>query len=154
MSLPEILFVEDNDFTRQLVRYWLRDCCRLTLCDHPSEALAVAERQSFDVFLLDINLGRGNNGIDLLNDLRALPTHTHTPAIAFTAYALPSDRERLLDLGFEGYLSKPFKKPDLLGVIETALRHEREPADSLPVPDFTRAETQKKGPAPHRAGPF
>jgi len=57
------------------------------------------------------------NGVDLLRDLRDLPHYANVPAIALTAYALPADRERFFDGGFNLHLSKPFTKEELFETI-------------------------------------
>lgn len=51
-----------------------------------------------------------------------MPATRHIPALALTAYALPGDRERFLEYGFDGYLSKPFVQEQLLATIEDVLR--------------------------------
>ncbi len=118
---PSILTVEDNDHTRQLVSYWLKDAFNVHMATNPEEALSIAKNQAFDLLMLDINLGRGHNGVDLLHTLRKQPALSRTPALAFTAYAMPTDRKRLLDEGFNHYVSKPFTKVELHEAIETAL---------------------------------
>ncbi|WP_457652410.1 response regulator [Rhodocaloribacter sp.] len=118
---PCILTVEDNDHTRQLVSYWLKDTFDVRMATNPEEALSIAENQAFDLLMLDINLGRGHNGVDLLHALRKQPALRRTPALAFTAYAMPSDRKRLLEEGFNHYVSKPFTKTELHAAIDTAL---------------------------------
>ncbi|GIV60730.1 response regulator [Rhodocaloribacter litoris] len=117
---PSILLVEDSEHTRLLVEYWLKDAFELQVATNPKAALAVADRP-YDVLLIDINLGSPNNGIDLLATLRKRPDFAHTPAIAFTAYVMPEDRERLLKEGFDYYLGKPFSQRELLEVLGTAL---------------------------------
>jgi len=39
------------------------------------------------------------------------------PIAAVTAYAMPGDRDKLLESGFNAYLSKPFAMDDLLGMV-------------------------------------
>jgi CheY-like chemotaxis protein len=49
-----------------------------------------------------------------MRELRSMPTYRTTPIIAATAYALPGDRDRFLEMGFSAYLSKPFTADELL----------------------------------------
>jgi len=115
---PRILAVEDNPDTQLLLRYLLRSEYALEVVPHVEDALRAAREGEFDLLVLDINLGEERTGLDLLNELRALPAYEDTPALALTAYAMPGDKERFEDAGFEAYIAKPFTRKEL----HTALR--------------------------------
>ncbi len=117
---PRVLVLEDNAESRLLLRHLLRKGFDATLVSGVDEALAVAGEKTFDVALLDINLGEDRTGVDVLEALHAMPQHADLPALACTAYALPGDRERFLDAGFSSYVSKPFVKADLFAVLHEA----------------------------------
>ena len=97
----------------------------LVFSSQVDEALMEAEKYTIGLFLLDINLGEQRTGIDLLELLRQRPGYKNTPALALTAYAMPGDRDRFLDAGFDGYISKPFTRRELLNAIEMALEKKR-----------------------------
>ncbi len=120
-DLPHTLFVEDNPDTRLLMSYLLSGSYNVAVAGRVDEALDLAERNRFDFFLLDINLGEQRTGVDLLHLLRQKPEHANTPAIALTAYALPGDRDNFLQAGFDAYLSKPFTPEDLQETIAAVL---------------------------------
>lgn len=116
-----ILAVEDNPDTQLLLRYLLRDPYELRIVTRVDAALQEATTGTFDLLLLDINLGEERTGTDLLGRLRGEAAYRETPALAVTAYAMPGDRERFLRSGFDGYISKPFTRKELLEAIERAL---------------------------------
>ncbi|RMH49433.1 MAG: PAS domain S-box protein [Bacteroidetes bacterium] len=119
--LPRLLLVEDTAILPELVRRMLRGRYTVTLARSEAEALALARQDPpFDVVLMDINLNAERTGIDALGSLRALPAYAGVPIVAVTAYALPGDRERFLDLGFSAYLSKPFTREQLLHMLAGA----------------------------------
>lgn len=118
---PRVLALEDNPESRLLLRHLLRKEFDAVIVAGADETLATAAQQSFDVMLLDINLGERRTGVDVLQALRALPGYGDIPALACTAYALPGDRERFLEAGFAKYVSKPFVKAELMGALHTAL---------------------------------
>ncbi len=126
-----ILTVEDNPDTQTLLRYMLKPYFSLVFSSNVDEALAQAEQHAFGMFLLDINLGEQRTGIDLLQLLRQRPGYENTPALAITAYAMPGDRDRFIDAGFDGYISKPFTRRELLDVIEMALEKKRPKASRM-----------------------
>ncbi len=116
-----LLLVEDNEDTRFLVESLLEDRCRVTSAANAEEALAAARQDDYDLVLMDINLGNGPDGNEVLHRLRAMPAFKHVPVVALTAYALPGDREHFLRNGFNAYLSKPFTGDELLDKIAEIL---------------------------------
>ena len=118
---PRVLVAEDNADTRRLVERTIGEYYDVEAAPDAATALALAERAWFDLLLLDVNLGSGPGGVDLLRELRAIPAYAYVPALAVTAYALPGDHRRLLDAGFSGYLAKPFTRDELLYALDGVL---------------------------------
>lgn len=112
-----LLIVEDNPDTVSLLKYFLGPNYSLVCASTVQEALTHTETTSFDAFLVDINLGEPETGVDLLHRLRAMPKHANKPVIACTAYALPSNRDQLLEAGFDAYISKPFTRATVLNTL-------------------------------------
>jgi CheY-like chemotaxis protein len=93
-------------------------------------AMDMARRdETFDVVLLDINLGPGGiSGEELMPRLRLSDACRQAHIIAMTAYALPGDRDRFLNAGFDGYLSKPFTRAELTRIVNEAHMPQRQVA--------------------------
>ena len=68
--------------------------------------VAVAAGDLPDLVLMDLGLP-DMDGTQALGVLRGNPRTSHLRVVAFTAFAMPADRERALAAGFDGYLSKP-----------------------------------------------
>ncbi len=116
-----ILIVEDNPHIQLLLRHLLRPWFDLDLAVNVDEALHIAAKNPFDLFLIDINLGAGRTGVDLLWALRQMPSYRATPAVSCTAYALRGDRERFLAYGFDEHIDKPFVPHQLHAMLSAAL---------------------------------
>lgn len=114
---PHILVVEDNPDTRLLIKKILQTDFEVTITESSAKALEASRTAAFDLVLMDISLGDGNDGAETMKTLRGQAIYKSTPIIAVTAYALPGDRVRFLNEGFNDYLSKPFRKEDLLDII-------------------------------------
>jgi CheY-like chemotaxis protein len=117
LSKPRMLVVEDNENTQFLIQSLLEENVEITVVATAEEALLEAFRTEYEMVVVDINLGEGPNGMDLLSELRAMPTYREIPIVAITAYALPGDKERFLEMGFTDYLAKPFHADDLLALM-------------------------------------
>ncbi len=115
-----MLVVEDNLETQLLVKRLLKPNFEVVLIDSFDAALVAFSNATFDMVLLDINLGEKRTGTDLLYKLRALPGKPPFYAVAFTAYALPTDRSHFLTQGFDDYLPKPFTRSDLMDLLQRA----------------------------------
>ena len=127
---PRILIVEDDRCIQVLYRYLLKARFDVELVDNVDDAIQLAAREHFDLFLLDINLGEMRTGADLLGLLRQMPAYSATPAVACTAYAGAHYRQYFLSNGFAEHVDKPFSRPLLLGVIEQVLRSRHAPGEA------------------------
>lgn len=116
-----ILVVEDNADTQILLRYLLESRFLLEVVTRVGDALEKTSERNFDLLLVDINLGEERTGVDLLNILRENDTYAQTPMVAITAYAMPGDYERFISMGFDGYVSKPFTRVELMSAIDKIL---------------------------------
>lgn len=123
--MPRILLVEDHDLTRQLIPAMLKREAEVEVevVATVDDAIERASSTPFDLLLVDINLGAGGSGFDVLHTLRQHPHYQSTPFVACTAFAMAGDRERFLDAGFDAYLSKPFGKEQLKHVIQNELNY-------------------------------
>ena len=115
-----VLVIEDNLETQMLVNRMLKTTCQITTVHSFDAALAAFDNSAFDICLIDINLGETRSGTDLLKKLRSIKRPTPFYAVAFTAYALPTDRTRFITEGFDDYLPKPFAKADLMSLLQRA----------------------------------
>lgn len=124
--LPRILLVEDHALTRRLMHDMLQERATVETSASAKEALEKANARIFDVLILDISLGKGKNGIDVLKTLRQDPQYQTTPMIACTTLSAASYKQRLLKAGFDAYLAKPFEEDDLHQLVKqltAASRH-------------------------------
>ncbi|MDY8138327.1 response regulator [Aquimarina sp. 2201CG5-10] len=104
-----ILYVEDNKINAIVMDKMLsRDASRVIIADNPMQALKVVTESPLDLILVDINLGLNQmDGCELLKRFRKLDILKDIPVYAVTAYAMPGDEKRFINLGFDKYFSKP-----------------------------------------------
>jgi two-component system, cell cycle response regulator DivK len=117
MSTKTILYVEDNELNRKIVRDLLRRTSyRLIEAVDGEAGIATALAERPDLILMDIQLPK-ISGIEALRVLRSEPTTAATPIIAITSFALSGDQQKAKDAGASAYLAKPYSPFDLLGMI-------------------------------------
>ena len=121
MSSQTILYVEDNELNRKLVRDLLRRTSYRLIEAPDGEAgvqMALAERPG--LILMDVQLPK-LSGFEATRRLRADPATAATPIIAITSFALSGDDQRAREAGASAYLPKPFSPFTLLGMIRKLL---------------------------------
>ncbi len=115
---PRVLVVEDCPEARHLTERILGGRYRVDAAAEAGAARALLAETVYDALVIDLHLGGGETGLDVLRAARALPGYAATVALALTAHALPGDGERFLDAGFDAYLSKPFAREDLVEALQ------------------------------------
>jgi PAS domain S-box-containing protein len=117
-----ILYVEDDKISVQYIILILKGKYYVESASSAVTALELLQQKKFDLILMDINLSRGMDGVQLTELIRnTIPEYKDIPIIAATAYAMHGDKEEFLRRGLSGYISKPFAKKDLLALIERVL---------------------------------
>jgi len=121
MSEKTILYVEDNEFNRKIVRQLLAQTkYRLREAVDGESGVKTAQEDPPDLILMDVQLPK-MSGLDATRQLRADPRTAAVPIIVITSYALSGDAEKATDAGATAYLAKPYSPRDLLGLIRKIL---------------------------------
>ena len=121
MSAKTILYVEDNELNRKIVRDLLKRTTYRLIEAHDGEAgLAMALERRPDLILMDIQLPK-ISGLDATRKLRAVPATSTTPIIAITSFALSGDDRQAIEAGATAYLAKPYSPFELLSLIRKVL---------------------------------
>ena len=121
MSPKTILYVEDNELNRRIVRDLLkRTSYRLLEAPDGETSLDIVRRERPDLILMDIQLPR-LSGIEVTRTLRSEPVTANTPIIAITSFALSGDEQRAKAAGATAYMTKPYSPRDLLALIRSLL---------------------------------
>jgi len=108
------LVVEDNPANMNYLLFLLKKLnMEAVKASTGEEALNLVKNETVDGALLDINLGHGMSGIELMQTLRREERFAKIPMIAVTAYYGGGLHEELLEQGFTDYLCKPFKFDEL-----------------------------------------
>ena len=129
---PRVLVSDDDEASRFVAENALNAWYDVTTADSAKAALAIAD-ESFDLFVQDIYMGPEGSGEDVVRELRRRPDTMHTPIIAVTAYGLPGDRSRLLAVGFDGYLRKPYTQAQMRAEVAAAIEARTGQAVSFPT---------------------
>jgi CheY-like chemotaxis protein len=102
-----VLVVDDNPANLKLLRVALEtEGYETTSAVDADDAIRALQLRRPDLILMDVQLP-GMDGLDLSRRLKADPTTHGIVIVAVTAYAMKGDRQKALDAGCDGYLTKP-----------------------------------------------
>ena len=121
MSARTVLYVEDNEYNRKIVRQLLsRTSYRLIEATDGEAGVAAAREQRPDLILMDVQLPK-MSGLDATRLLRADEATKHIPIVVITSFALSGDRERAAEAGATAYLAKPYSPRERLALVREIL---------------------------------
>jgi len=119
MSGKTVLYVEDNEANRMIVRDLLKRTKYTLLEAHDGEAgVAAALDKRPDLILMDIQLPK-ISGLDAIRRIRADASMAATPIIAITSFALSGDDQKAQEAGATAYLAKPYSPFELLKLVRS-----------------------------------
>ncbi|WP_087502492.1 response regulator [Pseudomonas sp. SID14000] len=113
-----ILLVEDNPVNQLVAKGMLAKLgCQVQLATQGAEALELLEQDEFDLVLMDCNMPV-MDGYEASRRIRQSGRWPHLPIVALTANAMPEERERCRAAGMNDYLAKPFRREELLALVD------------------------------------
>ena len=117
----KVLVVEDNAVNQKVAAILLEKMgCRVDLAANGREALEASSRIGYDCIFMDCHMPE-MDGFEAAAAIRTreLQSGHRVPIIAMTANAMASDRQRCLDAGMDGYLSKPVQSEEVYAVLSS-----------------------------------
>ncbi|MEI6883267.1 MAG: ATP-binding protein [Bacteroidota bacterium] len=123
----DIFIVEDDMMNKLVLTEMTKSLGRVVAAMNGDETLKLVRKRAdegkfFDIMLFDINLPPPWDGIKLMQEIRrTIKQYRAIPFIAQTAYAMAGDREKLLEEGFDDYISKPINQQQLYSIMKNQL---------------------------------
>jgi PAS domain S-box-containing protein len=116
-SAARILYVEDDEISIKYVTTVTKSLYTVDSAPDSDDALNKIKQHKYDAILMDINLRKGMDGIELTKVIRKIDGYQSTPIVAITAFAMGHEKEEFLSKGMTHYLSKPYVKNQLLSLL-------------------------------------
>jgi two-component system, cell cycle response regulator DivK len=117
MTTRTVLYIEDNEFNRKIVRQLLaRTSYKLMEAVDGETGVAMATEHAPDLVLMDVQLPK-LSGLDATRAIRNDPRTAHVPVIVVTSFALSGDEPKAMAAGASAYLAKPYSPRELMALI-------------------------------------
>ncbi|CAM3765693.1 two-component sensor histidine kinase BarA [Rheinheimera salexigens] len=121
----KVLTVDDNEANLKLINTLLAEQVEhIESAFDGAEAWHKATQHVYDIIFLDINMPI-MDGINACQRIRQSSLNEHTPIIAVTAHTADGERERLMMLGFDEFLSKPLDEKMLQCILQEFCQHKQ-----------------------------
>lgn len=128
MMATRILVVEDHPASMEMMSFLLEAFGYAVISAGDGErGLEAARRDLPDLVVCDVHLP-GRDGYEVVRELKSAAATRDIPVVAVTALAMVGDREKLLQAGFDDYVSKPIEPERFVGQIESHLPAQRRAA--------------------------
>lgn len=117
----KIMTVDDSSSVRQMVGLTLKGAgYEVVEGVDGQDALDKLKAEQVDMVVTDLNMPN-MDGITLISNLRALPQYKFTPIVMLTTESQASRKQEGKSAGATGWIVKPFKPDQLLGVVKKVL---------------------------------
>ena len=120
--MKNVLVVEDSRAIRSMIRVSLEEAGGFFAVEAGNgfEALKTLPTRRFDLIITDINMP-DINGLELIGYVKSNPTYRDIPLIIVSTEKTEEDKKRGITLGAAGYVVKPFRKEELMGMVTKVL---------------------------------
>ncbi|MBU1679509.1 MAG: response regulator transcription factor [Bacteroidetes bacterium] len=148
--MKKILIIDDDPVILQGLSISLEEEHYESItCDDGEEGLAIAEKDKFDLIILDLMLPN-KNGVEICKDLRS--KNIQTPILMLTCKKEEMDKVLGLEIGADDYMTNPFSTRELLARVKAILRRKKEYEGEVETfsfsdvkLDFQKLEAYKSG---------
>lgn len=120
--MKNVLIVEDSKAIRSMIRVSLEEEGDFFVVEAGNgfEALKTLPTRPFDLIITDINMP-DINGLELIGFVKSNAAYRGIPLVIVSTEKSEEDKKRGMTLGAFGYVVKPFKKEELMGIVKKAL---------------------------------
>jgi CheY-like chemotaxis protein len=122
--MKEILVVEDNRQNMQLIEFLLRAFGHEPMiATSGADGIRLARERRPELILMDIQMPE-MDGYEVTRKIRSDPAMKGSRVVAVTAFAMEGDKQRIMDSGFDGYISKPIVPETFVDEVEAYLSND------------------------------
>lgn len=93
----------------------------LVFCNNDVEFYQAIEESHFDIFLMDLALGTGKDGVQLIKELRQIEKYRSTPIVVVTAFTMLQDEQITMEAGATKFIRKPIDNRELVRIFRQVL---------------------------------
>ena len=117
-----MLIVEDDDLSVDVIRRIFRNYFEIFYCDSAEEYYEKYSNNNYDIIIMDISLKGTKTGLELIKEIKKVPSYTGTPILCLTAHAQTRIRLTAIESGSDYFITKPVSNRVLRDAVEFLLK--------------------------------
>ncbi|MEQ8171675.1 MAG: response regulator [Candidatus Eremiobacterota bacterium] len=131
MKKQHILVAEDNILNHKLIQYYLKKSgYTADFVSNGFEVLSALKQNSYDLILMDLQMPEMDGFMTTSKIREEERNEKHIPIIALTAHAIREIRDRSMEYGMDGYITKPVDHKELIEAIDRILGNKTDKNDA------------------------
>lgn len=116
-----VMVVDDSTSVRKMVTFTLENAGYAVIeAENGWDALKKIPQSLISLFIVDLNMPHVN-GFELTRSVRSMKDHKFTPIVMLTTESQASKKKKAKEAGATGWITKPFKPNQLIGVINKVI---------------------------------
>jgi signal transduction histidine kinase/CheY-like chemotaxis protein len=121
-----IMIVEDNKINAETLKLFLLSFGEIDIVLNGESGLNLATNTNYDIFIVDINLGKGIDGIQFMERVKKNKRQSNAKFIALTGYVSSKSQMEFIGYGFDDYIPKPADKEQLLNKVKVLINQKND----------------------------
>ena len=117
-----MLIVEDDDLSVDVIKRIFRNYFEIFYCDSAEEYHEEYSSNNYDIIIMDISLKGTKTGLELIKEIKKVPSYTGTPILCLTAHAQTRIRLTAIESGSDYFITKPVSNRVLRDAVEFLLK--------------------------------
>jgi len=122
IRMKMMLIVEDDDLSVDVIRRIFRNYFEIFYCDSAEEYYEKYSNNNYDIIIMDISLKGTKTGLELIKEIKKVPSYTGTPILCLTAHAQTRIRLTAIESGSDYFITKPVSNRVLRDAVEFLLK--------------------------------
>ena len=105
--MKKMLVVEDDILSQKVMRRIFKNDFEIDMCESVEEYYEKYSNTNYDIIIMDVALKGTRNGLELIKEIKAVPSYTGTPILCLTAHAQIKMRQTAMESGTDLFITKP-----------------------------------------------
>ena len=117
-----MLFVEDDDLSVKVIRRIFRTDFEIFFCDSAEEFYEKYSNNIFNIIIVDISINGTKTGLELIKEIKEIPSFTNTPILCLTAHVQTKIQQMAMQSGADYFVTRPVSNKLLREAVEFLLK--------------------------------